>query len=148
MRKSVLVPIGGILIIVCFFLPWTKACSVKLSGLQLASDSIIGDPVFWVVLASGIGVLAGFFLARGSKPVILLSALFGSAILVIKIIIPLLRGEFKEIDLSLDVGGYGTILGFILAFIGGLFEREPPPGLSAGYGRPDIRKDMDRLDRK
>ena len=152
MKRNVLIPIGGILIIVCFFLPWTKACGVKFSGFQLASDKVIGDPVFWVILLSGLGILAGFFLARGSRPVVLVSTTLGALVLIIKLIIPLLRGEGRELDLSLDAGGYGTILGFILSFLGGLSQKEehdiPRREPAPGFGRPDIRKDMERLDRE
>ena len=152
MKKSRLATVGGLLIIFCFFLPWTKACGTRFSGFQLASDSVIGDPVFWVVLAGGLGILAGFFFARSSKPVILASAILGALVLIIKLIVPLLKGEGRELDLSLDLGGYGTLLGFVLSLLGGLSQKDvravPRSEPMPRYGRPDIRKDMDRLDRK
>ncbi len=155
MKKSRVALVGGLIIVVCFFLPWTKACGVKLSGYELARDSMFGDPIFWVVLASGLLIAGGVLSAKRPTALVVLSTLTGAAVLLFKLIVPLLRGQGKEVDLSLDVGGYGTILGYILAFIGCLEKPEPksapdpppgPPGET--YGRPSMRQEIEKLDRK
>lgn len=155
MKKSRLALIGGLIIVVCFFLPWTKACGVKLSGYELARDSMIGDPVFWAVLASGLLIAGGVLMAKRPTLVVILSTLAGAAVLLFKLIVPLLRGQGRQLDLSLDVGGYGTILGYILAFIGCLEKPEPrsepePPSTPTreSYGRPNMRQEIERLERK
>ncbi len=155
MKRSRLALIGGLILVVCFFLPWTKACGVKMSGYELARDSVFGDPVFWVVLASGLLITGGVLLARRPTVVVILSTLAGAFVLLFKLIVPLLRGQGREVDLSLDVGGYGTIVGYILAFIGclekpGAKSVPDPPAAPSGEssGRPNMRQEMERLERK
>jgi H+/Cl- antiporter ClcA len=124
MKRSRVALIGGLIIVVCFFLPWTKACGVKVSGFELARDSMFGDPVFWVVLASGLLIAGGILLAKRPTIVVILSTIAGAFVLLFKLIVPLLRGQGRELDMSLEIGGYGTILGYILAFIGCLEKPE------------------------
>jgi hypothetical protein len=120
MDKKRLIPIGGLLVVLCFFLPWVRACGVNVTGLQLASDNEIGDSTYWLVLICGIAIAGSFYFARNiSKFIAILGSIAGLALLIWKIIVPLSKGESQEVGISLQIGGIGTILGFLLSLIGG-----------------------------
>jgi len=122
-KKPNLILIGGLIIVVCFFLPWVKACGVKVSGYQLASDEDVGDPIFWLVFISGICIVGAFFIAKKPKPIVIMSAIIGALIMLVKFFSLITRGEGRELGLSLETGGYGTIIGLLLAFIGALSDK-------------------------
>lgn len=126
MKKSALIPIGAILIIICFYLPWVKACGVKVSGYQLASDEDIGEPIYWAILICGILILGAYFLAKKPRALVILSAIVGLLVMLIKYFRLITQSEGRELGLTLEVGGYGTIIGLILAFIGGLSKKNAP----------------------
>ena len=140
MNKSAIIPIGGILVIMCFFFPWIRACNMDISGVQLASDKRVGDPVFWIVLVAGIVIFLGYLVFKErSKVSAIISSFAGLAILAWKVIGPLSSGEARQIGMSLQIGGYGTVLGLILSLAGGIVAEyqemaedeipaEKPPG--------------------
>lgn len=120
MDKKHIITIGGFLIVICFFLPYFKACEISVTGLQWATDDEIGDPLIWIILICGIAILLGSFVWKNaSKAIALISSIAGICLLLVKFIIPLAKMELQEIGLSVEVGGYGTIIGFILALVGG-----------------------------
>lgn len=125
MDKRTLIPLGGLIIIVCFFLPWIRACDTNITGLQLATDEDMGDPIIWLILIIGIVILVGFFaLKEKSRILTIISSVAGFAILLWKIFVPISRGEMRELGLSILAGGYGTILGLILALLGELIKKK------------------------
>jgi hypothetical protein len=118
-NKKMIVPLGGLIVIICFFLPWIRACDTEISGLQLATDNDIGESIFWLILIIGIVIVGGFFvLKERSKLTTIISAIAGLLILLWKILVPVLKGEGKELGLSIQAGGYGTLLGLILSLLG------------------------------
>lgn len=129
MDKKIWIPIGGLIIIVCFFLPWVRACGIDVSGMQLSSDKDIGDPSIWLILICGIAIVSGyFFIQHKTKVIAIVSSIVGLFLLIWKIIVPFSKGEAREVGLSIQIGGIGTILGFILSLIGGTakeIKKEP-----------------------
>jgi len=120
MDKKVLLPAGGIIILICFFLPWVRACDIDISGLQLAADEDMGDPILWLIPIAGIAVLGSYFLLRHKAAIIgIIASVAGLLILLWKILVPVSRGELQELGARIQIGGIGTILGFILSLIGG-----------------------------
>lgn len=120
MDKKHIITIGGLLIVICFFLPYFKACEIQVTGLQWATDDEIGDPLIWIILISGIVILLGSFVWKNAtKAIALISSIAGLCLLLVKFIIPFAKKELQEIGLSVEVGGYGTIIGYILAIVGG-----------------------------
>jgi fumarate reductase subunit D len=121
MDKKLLIPLGGLIIVICFFLPWVKACDTKMSGLELATDEDIGDPAIWLILVTGIVILGGYFLLKHKSNLLTLAcSILGIVVLLWKIILPIFKGELRELEASMEIGGFGTILGYILSFIGGV----------------------------
>ncbi|MFQ6083955.1 MAG: hypothetical protein ACE5WD_11460 [Candidatus Aminicenantia bacterium] len=67
-----------------------------------------------------------------SKPIVIISAVIGLLILLIKLWIPFFRGEESEfgtikpqdIGVTIEIGGYGTILGYILISYRWIFKRK------------------------
>jgi len=125
MDKRILLPAGGLIIIVCFFLPWVRACNIDISGLQLATDKDMGDPILWLILIAGIIILGAYFLIKHSAAIIgIISSIAGLLILLWKIIVPISKGEWRELGVSIQIGGLGTLLGFIISLIGGIGENK------------------------
>ncbi len=125
MDKRILLPAGGLIIIVCFFLPWVRACNIDISGLQLATDKDMGDPILWLILIAGIIILGAYFLIKHSAGIIgIISSIAGLLILLWKIIVPISKGEWRELGVSIQIGGLGTLLGFIISLIGGIGENK------------------------
>ncbi|HPW18385.1 MAG TPA: hypothetical protein PLP83_08395 [Candidatus Aminicenantes bacterium] len=121
MNKRILIPAGGILIIICFFLPWVRACNVDITGIQLATDKDFDGALLWLVPLAGLAMLIGYLAVKERARVIaVISSLGGLLLLFIKILGPITKGEARQMGLELQVGGYGTIIGLILALIGGL----------------------------
>lgn len=120
-----MLPAGGLIIIVCFFLPWVRACNIDISGLQLATDKDMGDPILWLILIAGIIILGAYFLIKHSAAIIgIISSIAGLLILLWKIIVPISKGEWRELGVSIQIGGLGTLLGFIISLIGGIGENK------------------------
>lgn len=140
MDKKHVITIGGLLIVICFFLPYFKACEIEVSGLQWATDDEIGDPIIWIIFVCGIAILLGNIVWKNaSKAIALISSIAGICVLLVKFLIPLAKKEFQEIGLSIEVGGYGTIIGFILALVGGaskdkIKDNENIPAKNGGEG--------------
>ena len=125
MDKRTLIPLGGLIIIVCFFLPWIRACDTNITGLQLATDEDMGDPIIWLILIIGIIILVGFFtLKEKSRILTIISSVAGFMLLLWKILVPISKGEMRELGLGILAGGYGTILGLILALLGELIKKK------------------------
>jgi len=125
MDKKSLLPAGGIIILVCFFLPWVRACDIDISGLQLATDKDMGDPIIWLIPIAGIAILGSYFLLKKKSGIIGIVASVASLLILLwKIVVPVSKGELQEVGARIQIGGIGTILGFILALIGGIGEKK------------------------
>ncbi len=134
MHKRSLIPIGAIMIVVCFFLPWIKACDIGLTGVQLASDTDSGDPIFWLILGGGIASLLGYILLKNlAKAIAFLGSCLSLLILIVKLFIPYSKGEFRGMGLTIEPGGFGLLVGLILSIAGALVKavQEPPQELGS-----------------
>ena len=121
MDRKILFPISGLIILICFFLPWIRACEVEITGLQLTTDEDVGEPIFWLIPAAGVLIIIAFFLKRQQAKLLAAVASIGGLLLLLwKIIVPFAKGEAREMGLSIQAGGIGTILGLLAALIGAL----------------------------
>ncbi len=130
-KKIFLSPAGAIIALICFFLPWVRfSCMGK---TKYASGADLGG-MFWVVFAAAIFIVLIFFVFQTrkelakSKPFILIASLAALVIILIQYI-RFSSGELTEfgrirpqdIGLTIQFGGIGTVIGFILSFIGSFF---------------------------
>ena len=121
MNKKNLILFGGLLIVICFYLPWVKACGVGISGYQMATDKSINEPLIWVIFLAGCAIVGAYFLPRAiSKALAIYSSIAGSVVLIWRLIAPLAQGKGRGLGLEIHIGGFGTILGLILAIVGAL----------------------------
>ena len=141
---SLISPSGAALVVICFFLPWLQwsACGIRktASGADLAQF----DGSFWLFPLMGIVSVLAYFIAKGQKqiwtarPFILISSIFALSLMFYKVnSIPtsteILGQRISAADLGFQVqfGGYGTIIGFILAIIGCAFMTRKITALSS-----------------
>jgi len=140
-----LTPAGAVIALIAFFLPWVKlSCAGQiqnLTGFQMAK----GDNWYWAVLACAAAILFVFFYLRSRtdlgkvKKLTVAAAMGGLGILLYKYY------DFKtsmdsmesftgssgwqassgsqDLQLTLQIGAYACLAGFILAGLGGLFMR-------------------------
>lgn len=81
----------------------------------------MGDPILWLIPVAGIVILGSYFLLRKKAEIIgIVASVVGLLILLWKIIVPVSKKELQEVGARIQIGGIGTILGFILALIGGI----------------------------
>lgn len=149
---------GGGLATLCFFLPWLQvSCmgqTARINGPQLAGES----GVVWLVLGAGLLIIGAVLYFRSvdrieaARPVILASAATALAILLYKFV-QLQGGVDTEygrvssqmLQLSLQIGAYGTLVGFGLAIHGALGIKGParaasdPVGAAAGHAGVDLQ---------
>jgi len=124
-KQPALSQAGGLVVLVCFFLPWITRDGEEMTGSKVGG-------ITWLVLLAGLLVVGSVHYFRsigrlsGSK-VIIRSAVILSLILLV----------FKWLDLSsarigifpigmltsyeIAYGGVGTLLGLLLAFYGTFF---------------------------
>lgn len=145
-KKVFLTPVGAIIALIFFFLPWVKvSCAGRVRNV---SGAEIGG-IFWLVFVAAVAIIVAFFYFRSKKqleksmPVAILGSLFALAVMFIRYISlscgqksVFVRTGSKVIDCTIQVGGIGTIIGFILAIIGAGF-------LKTGAGKPktDLPRD-------
>lgn len=133
---------GAALAILCFFLPWILvSCGgepvAKLSGWQLAAgtrimnERIPGEGILFLILLSAILVLGVVFMAKQRGQLTKLDGfgLIGLGALPLLIILIKfsdmgggLSGGGVGLDISLRLGFWGVIIGFIAVIIGGVIN--------------------------
>jgi hypothetical protein len=130
-KKVFLNPAGAILALICFFLTWVKVSCARTT--KSFSGPEIGC-IFWLVLVSALAIIVAFFYFRSqkkiekSRPAAMLGSLLALAIIFIKYL-SLAWGQksvfakagSKVIDCTIQLGGMGTVMGFILAIAGAGF---------------------------
>jgi hypothetical protein len=52
------------------------------------------------------------------------ASIAGLLLLLWKILVPISKGEWQEAGAKIQIGGIGTILGFVLSFIGGAIRKK------------------------
>lgn len=129
--KIFLSPSGAIISIICFFLPWVRfSC---MGEVKNSSGADMGG-YFWLVFVAALAILLIFFIFYNrqelvkAKPLIILSSLIALGVILFQYI-KFAAGENTEfgrvkpedIGLSIQFGGIGTLIGFILSLIGSFF---------------------------
>ena len=138
-----LTPTGAAFAVICFFLPWVEVSCDRRTRISISgADMARNDGIFWLVLGAALVILASFFYFRSQKqliqarPIVIFSSLVGLGVLLFKffdfskgtqILGRTIRPE--DLGLSIQFGGVGTLLGFVLALIGCAFL-EPVSHLS------------------
>lgn len=145
-KKVFLTPVGAIIALICFFLPWVKVSCAK--TLKSVSGAEVGG-IFWLIFVAGLSIIVAFFYFRNkkqhekSRPVAVFGSLVALAVIFIKYVSLawgqknlLVKAGTKVIDCTIQVGAIGTIIGFVLAIIGSGFVK-------TGMGKPkrDLSKD-------
>ncbi len=143
---------GGILVIICFFLPWVLVscggASVRLSGIQIAAGSSIGEgyyatkipgrPVIFLVFLAALGALALGYMAwkRGALQTNLDGyGLIALGVIALLILLMEFSGEKDRANqmgtlYQYQIGIYGVVIGNILLIIGGVVNLKQPPNIN------------------
>lgn len=117
-------PGGAGLAVVCFFLPWVRACGQDLSGAQIASN---GSHELWLILVAAIVIIGGFFIFdrqnnfKKMKPIVLVCAILSLLIMLLKLI--QIKKEGGNI-IEIQYGSVGTVIGFIASLFGLKFLKD------------------------
>jgi len=122
-----LTPAGAGMAMICFFLPWIR---VSCMGADSYAGSDFGG-IYWLVFAMAGVILAAFFILRWLKRLGLLRVVASGALIVTIAVIVygyisiaggkrflLVKVGPDDVDLRLQIGGYGMILGYLLAIAG------------------------------
>lgn len=141
-NSRLMTPAGGILALVCFFLPWIKVdCSIKMwdekinseivfiSGFDLATKQQVNLITVALIATLVIVVISLYMLKEQtpwkSKRPVLLSSGIGLGCLLFEYIhlntgidTPIGKVTLEELEATLQIGAFGTIIGFILAIVG------------------------------
>jgi hypothetical protein len=131
-----LIPAGGMIAAICFFLPWVKFEWV--SGADLGGN-------LWIVLIASLAIVLLSILLRHDKNLnnmrllVILSAIVGLGF-ILYALLKFYKGretEFGRIsagDLkrSLQFGAYGSIMGLLLSLISAALLKTPVPPKEAG----------------
>lgn len=133
--RTLLTPTGGALIAICFFLPWIK---ISCMGTSSYSGLKFGG-VYWAVFAAGvIFVLAYFALRRLNRILLLRQVVWAMTVVSLGVIaygclmiaggkrFLLIHIGPDDVKMRLQIGAYGTILGYILAWLGCRRSRSKP----------------------
>jgi hypothetical protein len=166
-----LTPAGAIIAAVAFFLPWVKlSCSgqvFNMNGFQLAKN----DALMWVVFAAAILIGIGFFFLRNKwdlgkiKKLSFVASLAGIGILLYKYFDfkssmdsmgqfmggagggnweqSLQQSGVQDFQITLQLGAYACLIGFILAGLGALFlnkEEEFQPRVVTDRSANSVRQ--------
>jgi uncharacterized membrane protein len=126
-------PSAAAFVVICFFLPWLEwSCfgsSVPVSGVQLANQ----DGSFLLFPLAAITTIIVYFIFRSQKqlwkarPYILISSAIGLLFLLYKVnSVPSAeifgtRISASDLGFKPQIGGFGTVIGYILAMIGCAF---------------------------
>jgi hypothetical protein len=130
-KKVFLTPVGAIIALICFFLPWVKVSCAK--TLKSVSGAEVGG-IFWLVFVAALLIIVAFFYFRSKKQIgrSKAVAILGSTAALVVVFIKyaslawgqknlLVKAGSKVIDCTIQVGAIGTVIGFILVIIGALF---------------------------
>ncbi len=133
--KILTIPIGAILSIICFFLPWLK---LSIGGAELNMSGIFLGDELWIVFAAAIVILAAYFYfisskqSQNAKIAILISSNIAIAIMIIRYIMfqqgwKTDFGTIRPEDYGLTIQ-FGAILAAIGFFISelGINYLDPP----------------------
>ncbi len=159
-KRLFLTPAGAALIAICFFLPW-----IKMSCMGTATYSGVDcGGVYWVLFGAGIAMFGSYFLLRHFKRLDLLptivsvSSVVSAAVIIYGVLsiaggkrILLFRVGPDDVNLRLQIGAYGTLLGYLLTWAGiaqliGKRRRRSKTGQPPGHASVDKPRPESELD--
>lgn len=123
--KRFITPSGAGFAVICFFLPWFRACGQDISGSQIASR---GESLLWLVLIAAIAIVVGFIFYDGQnkltklKPIVIGGAILSLLILPIKFL------QIKDQAFGLfeiRYGAFAMLIGFITSLVGLKYLEDP-----------------------
>lgn len=132
-------PIGATVAAGCFFLPWVKFSCAGVERHATGADVANGDNAVWLVLVSAIFIAGAWFVLHQQKRTstaritTVAGAILGLGVLGLKYA-ALDKGQqtpfgvvrMQDLGLSVEPGGYGTVVGFTLALLGTMFSPTSP----------------------
>ena len=142
LNSRLMTPAGGILALLCFFLPWIKVdCSIKMwgqklnseivfiSGFELATKQQVNLITVALIMTLVIVVVSLYMLKEQtpwkSKRTVFISSGIGLGCLLFEYIhlntgmdTPIGKVTLEDLEATLQIGAFGTIIGFILAIVG------------------------------
>src|SRR4051794_30757859 len=111
---------GGLLALICFFLPWVSCLDEKHSGIEIGGYA-------WVSFVSSGAILLSvhFFKSAGrlSKARSIVRVAAVAALLALAIVYLQAKDKWGSL-LKPEYGGLGTIVGFVMALYGSFFLEE------------------------
>jgi len=138
-NRTLLTPAGGAIIAICFFLPWLR---ISCMGTSSYSGAGFGG-IYWAIFAGGLALILGYLLLRRLKRLeYLMSLVAAVSIITVAVIfygimtiaagkrVLFFRVGPEDVNLRFQVGSFGTLLGFILAWVGAF-----PAGLKSRLRR-------------
>lgn len=141
---SFISPAGAAFAVICFFLPWLQVSQCGITKTASGAELANFDTSFWLLPLMGIASITAYFVAKGQKqiwkarPFIIISSGFALLLLFYKYFsipsAPEIMGQrvtAADLGITLQFGGYGTVLGFILAIVGCIFISRQTTGISA-----------------
>ncbi len=158
-KRLFLTPAGGLLIAICFFLPWIK---MSCMGTATYSGAQIGG-IYWTLFIAGLLLVGAFYYLRRIKrfnfmpTVVSVISFVSTAVIVYGILtvaggkrILLFRVGPDDVNLRLQIGAYGTLIGYVLAWAGiapmiRIRRRKPAQTTPAESSPSEIRESESEL---
>lgn len=139
-KRVFISPAGAAVAVVCFFLPWVEVSCNSFGGRQIQSVSgaDIGG-VLWIVFVAAVAIIVAVLVHRAqnqthkAQPIVILCSIAAFVVMLIQYVrfsndtsgqqtpFGKIRPEDLGFSFSLQIGGIGTLLGFVLALIGCAF---------------------------
>ena len=117
--RELIPPSGAAIAAVCFFLPWVRVSCLR--HLEFTGAEVAGlRGQYWLVLIGAVAVVVAWVLGRlGLLPrarAVMAACATGALAVIFG---PLLAGQKpRGLDLQVEVGAYGTVLGLLAAALG------------------------------
>jgi double zinc ribbon protein len=133
-------PAGAAIAVICFFLPWVEVSCNSLGGRELhsVSGADMGG-ILWIVFVAAVAIIVAVLVYRTqnqigkAQPIVILCSIAAFVVMLIQYIrfsnetsgqqtpFARIRPEDLGFSFSLQVGGIGTLLGFVVALVGCAF---------------------------
>jgi hypothetical protein len=127
-KATLLTPAGAGLAMICFFLPWIR---ISCMGTNSYAGADFGG-IYWLVFAMAAFIFVAYFVLRLIRRLNRLWVIVSAALLVAVAVIVygcimmaggkrilLVKVGPEDVNLQMHLGGYGTIVGYLLALAGG-----------------------------